>query len=35
MFMGATEIFSAIKTQYPDTDLGMFNPKFKILTTAM
>ncbi|RGC96979.1 extracellular solute-binding protein [Subdoligranulum sp. AM23-21AC] len=29
MFMGATEIFSAIKTQYPDTDLGMFNPKFK------
>ncbi len=29
MFMGATEIFSAIKTQFPDTDLGMFNPKFK------
>ncbi len=29
MFMGATEIFNAIKAQYPDTDLGMFNPKFK------
>lgn len=29
MFMGATEIFSAIKTQFPDMDLGMFNPKFK------
>ncbi len=29
MFMGATEIFSAIKTLFPDTDLGMFNPAFK------